>query len=56
MASLLISPLIGFVMAAFLYVLIKRLANDPRLDSLARGRRASASLDPGDPGGDLLGS
>ena len=56
MASLLISPLIGFVMAAFLYLLIKRLANDPRLECAPSGRRASASLDSSDPGGNLLGS
>ena len=37
MASLLISPLIGFVMAAFLYVLIRRLANDPRLEHAPEG-------------------
>jgi phosphate/sulfate permease len=31
-ASFLISPVIGFVLAAFFYVLTKRLLNDPRLD------------------------
>jgi phosphate/sulfate permease len=36
-ASLLISPLIGFVLAALVYVLIKKLARDPRLEEAPAG-------------------